>query len=99
MSLLLSLVARFSRPTSRTFRPAVFFSSTATLFDDALKASRELVRTTLKEQGFTSNLNITSSAFNKNDLRALKVNLEPAHKCDVLPCGIKGTNYTVQRPF
>ncbi|CAG8460277.1 3938_t:CDS:2 [Funneliformis caledonium] len=93
MSSFLSLILKFSRPTSCILRPAVFFSSTATLFDDALKTSRELVRTMLKERGFTGNLNITSSAFNKNDLRALKVSLEPTHKCDVLPCGIKVTSF------
>ncbi|CAG8632885.1 3395_t:CDS:2, partial [Scutellospora calospora] len=64
----------------------VFFSSTTTLFDDALKELRELVKITLKEQGFTGILNTTTSTFNKNDLRTLKVSFKPALKCDVLPC-------------
>ncbi|CAG8744477.1 6396_t:CDS:2, partial [Acaulospora morrowiae] len=46
---LIYLVSKFSRPNSRALRPAVFFSSTATLFDDALKESREIVMTKLKE--------------------------------------------------
>src|SRR3954447_5171189 len=99
MSSFLSLVSKFSRPTSRTLRLAVFFSSIATLFDDSLKYSREIVKTTLKEQGFTGILNATSSTFNKNDLRALKVSFKPALKCDVLPCDIKGTSYAVQHYF
>ena len=92
------LVSKFALSISRTLQSKVFFSSTATLFDDALEASRELVKTRLKEQGFTGILNTTSS-FNKNDLRALKVSFKPALKCDILPCDIEGTNYAVQHSF
>ncbi|RHZ83943.1 hypothetical protein Glove_86g118 [Diversispora epigaea] len=42
MPLLLGLVERFSRPTSSTFRPTVFFPSTATLFDNDLLDSRAI---------------------------------------------------------
>ena len=79
-----SLVARFSRPTSRTFRPAVFFS-TSKLFDNALALSREKVKAKLKEQGFTGIISQTGSDFNKKDLETLKVSFQPALKCNVLP--------------
>ena len=86
MSFFPCLAAMFSRPTSRTFRPAVFFSSTSKLFDDALTSSQEKVRAILKEQGFTGTINCEVSNFNKKDLKALKVSFQPALKCNVIPC-------------
>src|SRR2546429_9544846 len=78
-------LARFFRPTSRTF-PAVFFSSTSKLFDNALTISREKVKAILKEQGFIGTINQTVTDFNKKDLRSLKVSFQPALKCNVIPC-------------
>ena len=78
-------LARFFRPTSRTF-PAVFFSSTSKLFNNALTLSREKVKAILKEQGFTGTINHTGTNFNKKDLQALKVSFQPALKCNVIPC-------------
>ena len=98
MSLLLSLVARFSRPTSRTFRPAVFFSSTATLFDNKLSTSREFVRDELKKRGFPDHLHTTASHFRNEDLDLLKVSFKPALQNEVLP-DIEGTNYAVTTVF
>ena|SRR6266498_333891 len=99
MSSFLSRASKFSRSISRILQPAVSLSSSATLFDDALKSSQKLVMDKFKEQGFTGSLNLTSSSFNKNDLQALKVSFEQASKCDILPCGIEGTNYAVQHSF
>ncbi|RHZ82003.1 hypothetical protein Glove_115g66 [Diversispora epigaea] len=91
MSSLLGLVARFSRLTSRTSRPKVFFSSTATLFDNDLLNSRTIVRAQLKEQGFSGFLNTASSDFTKNDLQLLKVSLQPALENDILPNCVEDT--------
>jgi len=99
MSSFLSRASKFSRSISRILQPAVSLSSSATLFDDALKSSQKLVMDKFKEQGFTGSLNLTSSSFNKNDLQALKVSFEQASKCDILPGGIEGTNYAVQHSF
>ncbi|CAG8611468.1 8351_t:CDS:1, partial [Ambispora gerdemannii] len=73
MSLLLGLVARSSRPTSRTHRITVFFLSTTTSFDKDLSESRAIVRDKLKEQGFSGLISTISSTFTKNDLQSLKV--------------------------
>ncbi|CAG8601322.1 11979_t:CDS:2 [Ambispora leptoticha] len=93
MSLLLGLVAMFSRLTSCTLRPAVFFSSTARLFDNELAESREKVRAELRQQGLTDRIHTTASDFNKKDLEALGVSFQPALKCHVLPDDVEVTGF------
>jgi hypothetical protein len=73
---LLGLVMRFSQPAPRIFRPAVFFSSTATLFNKSLKMSRDLIKEMLRDKGLPE-INVMASNFKKGDLKALKVNFKP----------------------
>ncbi|CAB5388609.1 unnamed protein product [Rhizophagus irregularis] len=75
MSSLLGLAVRFSRPVPHIFRPTVFFSSTARLFNKSLMM-RNLVQEMLKDKGLPI-INTTSSFFTREDVEALKVSFQP----------------------
>ncbi|RHZ83724.1 hypothetical protein Glove_88g19 [Diversispora epigaea] len=92
MSLLLGLVTRFSYSTLHTFRPKVFFLSTATLFDNSLLNLQTIVKAQLKEHGISNILNTASSNFTKNDLQLLKVSLQPAFENEILPNCVEDTS-------
>ncbi|CAG8523652.1 5982_t:CDS:10 [Diversispora eburnea] len=63
----------------------LFFSSTATLFDNDLLNSRAQVKSHLKEQGFSGILSTNAPAFMNDDLLALNVSFEPSLKNEILP--------------
>jgi hypothetical protein len=68
---------RFSRPALCIFRPAVFFSSTATLFSKSLKMSRDLVKEMLRDKGLPE-INVMASLFTERDVEALRVSFQSA---------------------
>src|SRR5438034_1553478 len=77
MSSLLGLVVRFSRCAPCTFRPAVSFSSTSTLFDTNLSLAQETVKEFLREKGLHI-INVRSSIFTKGDIEAMRVSFQSA---------------------
>jgi len=88
MSSLLRFAVKYSRPAARIFRPAVFFSSTASFSkddNDNLLIGQEFVKEMLFKKGFHLISN-TASDFSEKDVEALRVNIELAHcNCQIIP--------------
>ena len=84
MSSLLGLVMRFYRPASCISRPAVFFSSTTTLPNRNLDTSREIVMEILSDCDLPIICD-RASRIKSGDIEALKINLQPSSKDQVIP--------------